>query len=246
MVMRSGDGPRRRRMIRGTIARIGELAMRYGHPSQLATLDCTSSRRSTVMCALPRATAVTTVYQRDSSSKRPRASVSRWPSALTPRPCARSRRRRESSVARAPWPCTRRRSAMRCSFSSSVRSPSRAVASSSGLMSCRSATRAITVPASVTIGGVTLPAGQRERGGIHGGAHADVRQRRAARDQLGRLDLEPGALRGGVEVGLELRGERVRALAAHVPRLLAHGVGLHAVFDLIELRDARVLLCPSS
>jgi len=27
------------------------------------------------MCALPRATAVTTVYQRDSSSKRPRASV---------------------------------------------------------------------------------------------------------------------------------------------------------------------------
>ena len=72
---RVGDGPRRRRMIRGTIARIGELAMRYGHPSQLATLDCTSSRRSTVMCALPRATAVTTVYQRDSSSKRPRSSV---------------------------------------------------------------------------------------------------------------------------------------------------------------------------
>ena len=32
-----GDGPRRRRMIRGTIVRIGELAMRYGHPSQLAT-----------------------------------------------------------------------------------------------------------------------------------------------------------------------------------------------------------------
>jgi len=27
------------------------------------------------MCALPRATAVTTVYQRDSSSKRPRSSV---------------------------------------------------------------------------------------------------------------------------------------------------------------------------
>jgi hypothetical protein len=70
-----GDGPRRRRMIRGTIVRIGELAMRYGLPSQLATLDCTSSRRSTVMCARPRATAVTTVYQRDSSSKRPRASV---------------------------------------------------------------------------------------------------------------------------------------------------------------------------
>ena len=72
---RAGDGPRRRRMIRGTIVRIGELAMRYGHPSQLAPLDCTSSRRSTVMCALPRATAVTTVYQRDSSSKRPRSSV---------------------------------------------------------------------------------------------------------------------------------------------------------------------------
>lgn len=72
---RCGDGPRRRRMIRGTIARIGELALRYGHLSQLATLDCTSSRRSTVMCALLRATAVTTVYQRDSSSKRPRSSV---------------------------------------------------------------------------------------------------------------------------------------------------------------------------
>jgi hypothetical protein len=70
-----GDGPRRRRMLRGTIAGIGDLDMRYGHPSQLATLDCTSSRRNTVMCALLRATAVTTEYQRDSSSKRPRASV---------------------------------------------------------------------------------------------------------------------------------------------------------------------------
>ena len=49
--------------------------MRYGPRSQLARLDCTSSRRSTVMCALPRAIAVTTVYQRDSSSKRPRLSV---------------------------------------------------------------------------------------------------------------------------------------------------------------------------
>ena len=72
---RVSDGPRRRRMIRGTIVRIGELALRYGHLSQLAPLDCTSSRRSTVMCALLRATAVTTVYQRDSSSKRPRSSV---------------------------------------------------------------------------------------------------------------------------------------------------------------------------
>ena len=62
-------------MIRGTIARIGELTVRYGPPSQLASLDCTSSRRTTVMCALLRATAVTTVYQRDSSSKRPRTSV---------------------------------------------------------------------------------------------------------------------------------------------------------------------------
>jgi len=82
---RPGEGPRRRRMIRGTIARIGELAMRYGFPSQLATLDCTSSRRSTVMCALPRAIAVTTVYQRDSSPKRPRSSVvsaARAPSCL--------------------------------------------------------------------------------------------------------------------------------------------------------------------
>src|SRR4029079_1765533 len=68
-------GPRRRRMIRGTIARIGGLTMRYGHLSQLATLDCTSSRRSTVMCALPRAIARTTDYQRDPSSKRPRSSV---------------------------------------------------------------------------------------------------------------------------------------------------------------------------
>jgi hypothetical protein len=72
---RVGDGPRRRRMIRGTIARIGDLDMRYGLRSQLATLECTSSRRSTVMCALPRVTRVTTVYQRDSSSKRPRPSV---------------------------------------------------------------------------------------------------------------------------------------------------------------------------
>jgi hypothetical protein len=52
-------------------AGIGELTMRYGHLSQLARLDCTSSRRSTVMCALLRLYAVTTVYQRDSSSKRP-------------------------------------------------------------------------------------------------------------------------------------------------------------------------------
>jgi hypothetical protein len=70
-----GDGRRRRRMIRGTNVRTGDKAMRYGPGSQLAPLDCTSSRRSTVMCALPRATAVTTVYQRDSSSKRPRSSV---------------------------------------------------------------------------------------------------------------------------------------------------------------------------
>ena len=75
LMMRFGNGPRRRRMIRGTIARIGGLIMRSGLRSQLATLDCTSSRRSTVMCALPRATAVTTEYQRDSSSKRPRSSV---------------------------------------------------------------------------------------------------------------------------------------------------------------------------
>ena len=73
--MWTGDGPRRRRAIRGTIVRIGELAVRYGHPSQLASLDCTASRRSTVMRALLRVTAVTTEYQRDSSSKRPRPSV---------------------------------------------------------------------------------------------------------------------------------------------------------------------------
>jgi hypothetical protein len=73
--MRPSDGPRRRRMRRGTIVRIGGLCKRYGPSSQLARLDCTSSRRTTVMCALPRVTAVTTVYQRDSSSKRPRSSV---------------------------------------------------------------------------------------------------------------------------------------------------------------------------
>jgi hypothetical protein len=79
------DGPRSRRMIRGTIARTGGLCMRYGLLSQLATLDCTSSRRSTVMRALPRATAVTTVYQRDSSSKRPRSSVAARAGRAKPR-----------------------------------------------------------------------------------------------------------------------------------------------------------------
>ena len=59
----------------GTNQRIGDLIMRYGFRSQLAPLDCTSSRRSTVMCALPRATGITTEYQRDSSSKRPMSSV---------------------------------------------------------------------------------------------------------------------------------------------------------------------------
>lgn len=37
----------------GTNQRIGGLVMRYGSRSQLALLDCTSSRRSTVMRALP-------------------------------------------------------------------------------------------------------------------------------------------------------------------------------------------------
>jgi hypothetical protein len=113
--MRFGDGPRRQRMIRGTIARIGELAMRHGHSSQLATLDCTSSRRSTVMCALPRATAVTTVYQRDSSSTRPRPSVvfaARAPTPASPKRCqiagAASRAARPSGGAfGAPGPRTR-------------------------------------------------------------------------------------------------------------------------------------------
>ena len=83
------NGPRRRRMITGTIERIGGLAMRYGLVSQLAPLDCTSSRRSTVMCALPRATVVTTEYQRDSSSKRPGSSAvsaARPPARASPRP----------------------------------------------------------------------------------------------------------------------------------------------------------------
>ena len=68
-------GSRRRRMTTGTIQRIGDLVLRYGRRSQLAPLDCTSSRRSTVMCALSRATGITTEYQRDSSSKRPASSV---------------------------------------------------------------------------------------------------------------------------------------------------------------------------
>jgi hypothetical protein len=59
----------------GTNQRIGELVMRHGLWSQRAPLDCTSSRRSTVMRALPWATRVTTEYQRDSSSKRPISSV---------------------------------------------------------------------------------------------------------------------------------------------------------------------------
>jgi hypothetical protein len=66
----------------GTTQRIGDLTLRYGLRSQLAPLDCTSSRRSTVMCALSRATGIITEYQRDSSSKRPMLSVAsavRWP-----------------------------------------------------------------------------------------------------------------------------------------------------------------------
>lgn len=55
--------------------RTGGRAMRYGRWSQLASEDCMSSRRSTVMRALLRAIAVTTEYQRDSSSKRPRSFV---------------------------------------------------------------------------------------------------------------------------------------------------------------------------
>ena len=55
--------------------RTGERGLRYGFRSQLASVDCTSSRRSTVMCALLWATSVTTEYQRDSSSKRPLSSV---------------------------------------------------------------------------------------------------------------------------------------------------------------------------
>ena len=102
------DGPRRRRMIRGTIARIGELAMRYGRPSQLATLDCTSSRRSTVMCALLRATAVTTEYQRDSSSKRPRSSVVSAARAPTRRPMSDGGHGVSSSRRRLPSPSSHR------------------------------------------------------------------------------------------------------------------------------------------
>jgi len=89
--MRFDDGPRRRRMTRGTIQRTGEQRMRRGRGRpRLATLDCPPSRRSTVMCALPRAIAVTTEYQRDSSSKRPRSSVvfaARAPTRASPIGC---------------------------------------------------------------------------------------------------------------------------------------------------------------
>ena len=103
--MWTGDGPRRRRAIRGTIVRIGELAVRYGHPSQLASLDCTASRRSTVMRALLRVTAVTTEYQRDSSSKRPRPSVVlAAPSRASPEPVSH-----ETAAVQDCAPCGRRR-----------------------------------------------------------------------------------------------------------------------------------------
>jgi hypothetical protein len=60
----------------GTIRRTGDLAMRQRRLRLgLAPLDCTSSRRRTVMRALPRLAEVITGYQRDSSSKRPGSSV---------------------------------------------------------------------------------------------------------------------------------------------------------------------------
>jgi len=62
-------------MTTGTIVRISALILRSGLRSQLAFEDWLSSRRSTVMRALPRAIAVTTEYQSDSSSKRPESSV---------------------------------------------------------------------------------------------------------------------------------------------------------------------------
>jgi hypothetical protein len=96
------------RMIRSTIVRIGELVLRYGHLTQLAPLDRTSSRRSSVMCALPRATAVTTVYQGDSSSKRPRSSVVSAARAPTRRrshePDTASRASRPTGAFGAPGP----------------------------------------------------------------------------------------------------------------------------------------------
>ena len=72
----------------GTIQRTRELDMRQGLAPGLAPLDCTSSRRSTVMRALPRLAEVITGYQRDSSSKRPRS-----PSSSRPAPPHRVPRR---------------------------------------------------------------------------------------------------------------------------------------------------------
>ena len=63
-------------MTPGTIRRTGELALRQRRLRLgLAPLDCTSSRRSPVMRALPRLAEVITGYECDSSSKRPGASV---------------------------------------------------------------------------------------------------------------------------------------------------------------------------
>ena len=66
----AGAGPRGRRMIRGTSVRTGDYTMRYGRVSQRALLDCTSSRRSMVMRALPRLGVVTTETARRLSHAR--------------------------------------------------------------------------------------------------------------------------------------------------------------------------------
>src|SRR5215203_1820732 len=75
-------------MIRGTIARTGGLIMRYG--PFVPTRDLRLHVLPTKHCHVCAATyVVITVYQRDSSSKRPRLSVV---SAARPRSCTRDTR----------------------------------------------------------------------------------------------------------------------------------------------------------
>ena len=86
------------------------------------------------------------------------------------------------------------------SLRSSSRSESFCFASSSAATSLRSTTLTIAAPLSVTTGSLTPPCGQRERGRFERRADAGVAHRRAARDELGGLDLEPGRLGGLFEV----------------------------------------------
>ena len=69
-----GDGPPRRRIIRGTMVRIGGQTMRYG-PRPNSRLKTARPPDEALSCVRCRDLAVITGYQRDLSSKRPRVSV---------------------------------------------------------------------------------------------------------------------------------------------------------------------------